>query len=198
MQNAKAGAHEENAAEHGNFAHQGRCHIGRNEACKKINAALPAKEHQRSDGNAEAVGRGQDNAGNKVQCCIGKKISVVAVKTTFDGTKDGQGADAKEQDGGGKALGQLGAALGLLQQAVEAAVQVQTRADDGAHGDAGDKKHGVGDLGDVADEGVGAEANCGEAKAVKESSLIFFLNAATNKAADYGASQNAANIYYCT
>ena len=79
MQNAKAGAHEENAAEHGNFAHQGRCHIGRNEACKKINAALPAKEYERSEGDANAVGGGKDDAGNKVQCGIGKKVCIIAV-----------------------------------------------------------------------------------------------------------------------
>ena len=77
-------------------------------------------------------------------------------------------------------------------------MQVQAGADNGADGDAGDEEHGVGDLGDVADEGVGAQANRGETKAVKESRLIFFLYAATNKAADDGASQNAANIYYRT
>ena len=77
-------------------------------------------------------------------------------------------------------------------------MQIQAGADNGADGDAGDEEHGVAYFGHVADEGVGAQANCGETQPVKESRLIFFVYAATNKAADDGASQNAAYIYYCT
>ena len=77
-------------------------------------------------------------------------------------------------------------------------MQIQAGADNGADGDAGDEEHGVAYLGDIADEGVGTKTNRGETKAVKESRLIFFFYAATNKAADNGASQNAANIYYRT
>ena len=78
------------------------------------------------------------------------------------------------------------------------AVDIYTAADDTAHGNADDEKHGIVALGEIRDCGVQADGKARKAKAVVQDTLVFLLYTGMKNGAGYRAGNDGGCVDYCS
>ena len=159
--------------------------------------ALPAEQHGGGEHHAHAVGGGKDGGGDEIERGVGVKEGVVALQRADDGAEHRQRADAVEQYGGGKTVGE-GGVLGVgcwvlgvvpVHESMETAVDVEGSANDAADGNGYDEEYGVLAFGEVGDGGVEANGEAGKPEGVVEGGFVFLLDASVEQAS-YNGSHN--------
>ena len=194
VQDAQARAQDQHAAYQRDLGQQLRRQIGGDEIGQQVDGALPAEEDCGGQGDAQTEGGGEHNGGDAVQDGVGEEVGVVAVEGTLDGAQDGQSAGAVEQDGGGKAFGQVGAVRETGHQRVKGGVQMQAGTDEPAQRQTDDKEDVVFALRHGADNGIDAKCCGSQAHGVHHHILITFSDPLFQGAAHQTAHKNGAGV----
>ena len=197
VQQAEAASSDHQSAHDQQFRHQGIAHSRTANLRYEVEHALPEEEHGRCQHHADAVGRGEDSAAHEVERGIREEEGVVALQRRNHRSQHRERADAVEQDRRAEPVAQTILALplrALVDEPLEAPVDVEPCADDASHGQRHDEEHGVLALGQVCDGGIQADGQRGQAQTRVEHLLVLLLHAPVQQRSDQGACDDGAGV----
>lgn len=181
VEQAETTACDHQSAHDEEFGHEGIADGCAADLGNHVEHALPEEQHWGGQYHAQPVCRGEDGAADEVERGVGEEEGVVALQGRDHWSQHRQGADAVEEDGRTESVAESGFALAfraLVDESLEAPVDVEPRAEDAANGQCHNEEHGVLALGQVGDGGVEADGERCQAKTCIEYLLIAILDAA--------------------